>query len=802
MIEEKLLYQKDDIRIYDNNEKSVILVGDRKSKLLQQIYESEICSRRSYYNSELRKRVYYVAKNAFKNQKEPQLQQVINLLNVDSISSSKHMEIEEEVVTINLPKLDAISIDLSELDSDQKAIVLFVLKEVNEVLQGTRKINEMTSLRILAGPGSGKTYTLIRKILIQVLLPALYPHYPELLILATTFTNAGIGAIHEKFKKSDYPELVSIPEISTISSLGYYALKEKYPKWKFDIEGDKPTITSVTEGNIENSQPRSASYKNKHKTRFIMSYLDIAIYYKFSRFHIQQKDFERYKDILQVSLGHIVDTKEDLIEFLDFKEYDYNERDVKILWLALERGIETFEKSPKRVDNFVYDKFYSPIVSLAKNYGLMYEDHDKLWNILNKHKSKTHTYRKFRGEITDEMVDNVLKILEISDTLHTIDFDSIYEGGDTFRRYLFDYDDFARIPYIEKILPKQKYDFFLLDEGQDFNFVQYAYIELMRKEFGTVVYFIGDIDQSIYYYSGTQEGIALILFGEDPNVKTFELTYNYRCSKKVAEDYCRISGIDKKYKLPENAIEGVSMPLTYDAMLDRIGKDEAALAPTNADVFYNTVSLIEKDKKVYMRENEFNENMMPIYIAVMAKKETTKDVINYYNTEIRNYEKNVKKNYDSGAEYEEHLETDIEYKKLTRTRNKIFKLFEKLGFVDGGGNVKKDDIFEFLKELKNRIALTKEEADCYSLTFHQSKGLEFKNSYICNIDSLNDSWKNQTEEETRTNNRIALVVTSRAMEGNYYVTLPEEGTKKSKKKITNEVSKDIDISDMSVDDLF
>ncbi|WP_400246564.1 UvrD-helicase domain-containing protein [Niallia sp. JL1B1071] len=102
------------------------------------------------------------------------------------------------------------------------------------------------------------------------------------------------------------------------------------------------------------------------------------------------------------------------------------------------------------------------------------------------------------------------------------DFDDMLLGG---------YHFFLENPAILATYQK-RFTHFLLDEFQDINKVQYEWIKLMAGS-AKSIYAVGDDDQSIYSFRGSDPKYLLNFEKDYPNSQTIILDYNYRSSQEI-----------------------------------------------------------------------------------------------------------------------------------------------------------------------------------------------------------------------------------------------------------------------------
>lgn len=117
----------------------------------------------------------------------------------------------------------------------------------------------------------------------------------------------------------------------------------------------------------------------------------------------------------------------------------------------------------------------------------------------------------------------------------------LYTGYETKKqqRHLYDFDDmllggyhfFLENPTI-LVSYQKRFSHFLLDEFQDINKVQYEWMKLMASS-AKSIYAVGDDDQSIYSFRGSDPKYLLDFEKDYPDSQTIILDYNYRSSQEI-----------------------------------------------------------------------------------------------------------------------------------------------------------------------------------------------------------------------------------------------------------------------------
>ncbi|CAM4076374.1 MULTISPECIES: ATP-dependent helicase [Flavobacterium] len=111
------------------------------------------------------------------------------------------------------------------------------------------------------------------------------------------------------------------------------------------------------------------------------------------------------------------------------------------------------------------------------------------------------------------------------------------------------YKIFAKRPSIAKIY-RRLYKYISIDEAQDLNFAQYEFIKLMCNGEHKNVLMVGDVNQSLFHFNGSDIKYMSSLFKIDFDAEEIKLTTNYRSSKAVLKIANKIkansSSIDSK----------------------------------------------------------------------------------------------------------------------------------------------------------------------------------------------------------------------------------------------------------------
>ena len=91
---------------------------------------------------------------------------------------------------------------------------------------------------------------------------------------------------------------------------------------------------------------------------------------------------------------------------------------------------------------------------------------------------------------------------------------------------------------------QSRIDYFLIDEFQDTNDIEYKLIRYLMKP-STSLYVVGDPDQTIYTWRGANQNIILDLQKEYPDIETIILDRNYRSTQQILDSANKLISYNK-----------------------------------------------------------------------------------------------------------------------------------------------------------------------------------------------------------------------------------------------------------------
>lgn len=104
--------------------------------------------------------------------------------------------------------------------------------------------------------------------------------------------------------------------------------------------------------------------------------------------------------------------------------------------------------------------------------------------------------------------------------------------------------DILRSEYGEKV--KRRYQYIMVDEAQDSNFIQFLITGFLSKN----IMYIGDPEQSIYGFRGSDLNLYLSIPEKIPGTQIYTLSNNYRCTQEILDV---ANSVIKKDNIPYKA---------------------------------------------------------------------------------------------------------------------------------------------------------------------------------------------------------------------------------------------------------
>lgn len=145
-------------------------------------------------------------------------------------------------------------------------------------------------------------------------------------------------------------------------------------------------------------------------------------------------------------------------------------------------------------------------------------------------------YHYFKGETIDYILTIFEDYIERKEKTDCLDFDDL----------LLSFLDILNIEHVKKEI-NNYFKYIFVDEYQDINWLQYEIIEKLNNNQSLFV--IGDSNQCIYQFRGSDDKYIDNFIKEHKNVNEYQLSHNYRSTPeilKLAEDSINHNNVSKK----------------------------------------------------------------------------------------------------------------------------------------------------------------------------------------------------------------------------------------------------------------
>lgn len=187
---------------------------------------------------------------------------------------------------------------------------------------------------------------------------------------------------------------------------------------------------------------------------------------------------------------------------------------------------------------------------------------------------------------------------------------------------------------------KDKYDYLFVDEYQDTSAIQ---MEILMRLNAKYYYLVGDLNQSIYSYSGSNCKQIEQILEKRRKVERMTLTTNFRSGKIIVENSNKFSNLPAK---PFNDFQGeiYDKLINFEELIDLMSKNEevVVLARTNFAVKLIELNLLKRKIPIkyfnYLKDDEIEK------VKKSEENIITKRKVNYVLEDFHN-DKNVLMNF-------------------------------------------------------------------------------------------------------------------------------------------------------------
>jgi DNA helicase II / ATP-dependent DNA helicase PcrA len=149
---------------------------------------------------------------------------------------------------------------------------------------------------------------------------------------------------------------------------------------------------------------------------------------------------------------------------------------------------------------------------------------------------------------------------------------------------------------------EHKFNFIQVDEVQDTHLSEYEIVRFLAKKSGNLA-MIGDLDQTIYQWRGSEPAQVIGQFKQDFQPQEYALTWNYRATQTLLNAASKFAdSFEHRYTkiTPAPSCEIGENIITYTAQNENdevfwIGNQIKALANNNSDFAYNKVAILTRN---------------------------------------------------------------------------------------------------------------------------------------------------------------------------------------------------------------
>ena len=347
------------------------------------------------------------------------------------------------------------------------------LKELDEEqLQAVTSIKG--AIRLIAGPGSGKTYTLTRRVAYICDVENIEPER----ILSLTFTNKAAGEMRERVSK-----FLNVSE-DNLNMMTFHSLACDIVKLV------NKSIFGNDTFKIGNSGAEIIVPKFFKKHPELVSGLD--------------------EDTVKNLRDYVLKKVSSTLRKIDYVQYML--KDANLPMLASTQDVLSFMEKEK-----ASDKNYTDTKRKIKETN----DETKIQKLLENYAENEMSYNEKMSAPVYTWVAHIIKQKS-----------GCYTFDDLIKCTLYVLKNFPKV----KNYWSNKFDYIQVDEFQDTDDLQLEIVKLLYERHGNL-FVVGDPDQSIYLFRNAKPQIFLNLGDYIPNLRTIFINTNYRSSEEIIRSY-------------------------------------------------------------------------------------------------------------------------------------------------------------------------------------------------------------------------------------------------------------------------
>ena len=385
---------------------------------------------------------------------------------------------------------------------------------------------------VLAGPGSGKTFVMIQRVLNLIHEKQIRPEQ----ILVISFSKASTAELKQRFQKQSKEIFQNKKPEETENKNNIAQLlkeQEKVDDRNIEIKVNKMASAQIDNNNISKADFSMESGNEVNFATFHACFFHILK----ETYHYTSQDIiteKQKRDILKTILldpAYGSSEKEKYIQCSDKRE------DEKGFPIRKEREkgqqLQQSELTGKKVT--VFSRLRQKENVMIERERVSYQEEIK--NIAEKTEEYLQKISFYKNKGMKELKEKETK-----------QFQEIYHAynDEMHRQHKLDFDDMGLLclqlfQTQPKVLGKwqERFQYVLIDEFQDINMIQFRIVQLLVKKHQNL-FVVGDDDQAIYGFRGSNPQIMLDFEKYYPDTKKVLLETNYRCSEQIVREALKV----------------------------------------------------------------------------------------------------------------------------------------------------------------------------------------------------------------------------------------------------------------------
>ena len=621
------------------------------------------------------------------------------------------------------------------------------LEKANRHLEGLNEEQTLAAtsidgaVRLIAGAGSGKTFTLTRRVAYICDLKEIDPSR----VLSLTFTNKAAGEMRSRTAK-----LMNLPDdafnMSTFHSLALEIVKEHCEEvfgWK-----------SFKIGNMSPSMLVPQFFKRNQHLFEDLSDAEVEVVQKYLLNKVNKVlKNNKYVGWLDNNADDIHLTKADVPDLLT---YMYGDEERLSEYNRCKNGVKRVDK-PEKIEAYLKD-FQATQIPYNPNNPV------SPWiKAIVKQKSGICTF--------DDIIHCALYLLE-------------------------------NYPEIRDYW-SNKFDYIQVDEFQDTDMQQLKIVQLLYERHGNL-FVVGDPDQSIYLFRGAEPSLFNNLDNYIPNLKTIFMITNYRSSDEIVNISNKVIEMNKnriKKTCVSKAGPNLKTELIFGDATASLGEKEFyEIQKLISDgVSANDIAVLYRssnDKSTVELQNLLKQADIPFVTTLVSKNiyyDVVRNLCRYQYCGDETFLVNAAQYFEGNTNYGADTLVDLsKFENVDLVPNKLFSFFNDLKakytkkgeptadyarFLASADNTKKaisDALNEWEalsdddKKSECHVDLLLSDAEPLEgngvkiMTMHKSKGLEFPYVFVNSLSRSGMDKAQDNAEVCEEKARLAYVAYSRA----------------------------------------